>query len=359
RKKYTVAAMDKLDGNTRIYVHFPFEDFLEGENNVIQFRSKDIAGNGKSEDYPGFTLSPLFKVLVNTIPTAVITSPVEGEEFMLGELITFDGSGSFDSDKDSDLRFQWDQVVGNGTKILGDGMILENKRFQTIGTIRIVLYVGDSIHRYNELTGEDRRAVTYVNIIIKAILVPPKGTDDDYMGEGNPRGDGMDDNWEWLHQLNWERDDSDEDPDNDGYTNYDEYLGIDKLYRWDQDDNDDTDPRNPRDRPSTFGEVPGDVVKEAPFQIWVYLLVLMVAIIITALIVLIGYMRAHKGEEGEEREEAEEEAMLATPQIEIPSMPMGPAGVPMVDTSTPALPAPEGAAPGPQPAEPMSAQPMQ
>ncbi len=340
-------------------MHFPFEDFLEGDENVIQFRSKDIAGNGKSEDYPGFTLSPLFKVLVNTIPTAVITSPTEGEEFMLGELITFDGSGSFDSDEDSDLRFQWNQVVGNGSKILGDGVILNNTRFQTIGTIRIVLYVGDSIHRYNELTGEDRRAVTHVNIIIKEIEVPEPGTDNDYMGEDKPRGDGMDDYWEWLHQLNWEKDDSGEDPDNDGYTNYDEYLGVDRLYRWDRDDNDDTDPRNSLDRPLTFDPDPRDVKEEAPFQIWVYLVVLMVAIIITALIVLIGYMRAHKGEEGEEREEAEEEAMLATPQIEIPSMPMGPAGVPMVDTSTPALPAPQSVAPEPQPAEPMPAQPIQ
>ncbi|NIS19699.1 MAG: hypothetical protein GWN18_06935, partial [Thermoplasmata archaeon] len=34
-------------------------------------------------------------------PTAIITSPEDGAEFMVGETVTFDGSQSLDDDKDN------------------------------------------------------------------------------------------------------------------------------------------------------------------------------------------------------------------------------------------------------------------
>ena len=68
-----------------------------------------------------------------------------------------------------------------------------------------------------------------------------------------------------------------------------------------------------------------------------FVAIVVAAMIIGAIVVLIGYLRIHRFEQQEQTEEAEEEAMLATPQLDIPAMPP----MPMVDTSVPTLPSSE------------------
>jgi hypothetical protein len=75
----------------------------------------------------------------------------------------------------------------------------------------------------------------------------PDQTDTDKDGDGNAcdpddDNDGMPDEWEIIHFLDPLVDDADDDPDEDGYTNLEEYLA-------------DTDPRDPRSHP--FEPLPG------------------------------------------------------------------------------------------------------
>jgi hypothetical protein len=182
----------------------------------------------------------------------------------------------------------------------------------------------------------------------------------------------MDDLWEWEMQLDFrDGSDADEDPDADGYTNIQEYLGNDGVgpYRGDMDA---TDPWDATLKPKAEINDQPATEEPAPFAFWVFIIVVIAAIIIAALIVVIGYLRIHREEESDKREEAEEEAMLATPQLDIPTMPEG---MPMVDTSVPTLPQgteggydqtsdlPPAQAAEPQPMEaqpqPMEAQPQQ
>jgi hypothetical protein len=150
--------------------------------------------------------------------------------------------------------------------------------------------------------------------------------------------DGIDDLWEWENLLDmYDASDRNEDPDSDGYTNYEEYLGSDKRAPPISDD--DTNPWDPTDKPKPARVISDDVVKEAPFEVWIFIMVLIAAIIVALLIILIGYLRIHREEESDKREEAEEEAMLATPQLDIPTMP---ANIPMVDPSVPTLPSADG-----------------
>jgi len=344
-KKYSVKPSDIIEkveeSNlvTKVNIHFLFEDFKEGDNNYIQFLSKDLAGTGDVayKGKAGFTESDQYNLKVNTKPVATISSPGEGERFDLGERFTLDGSGSYDIDADLRLNYEWKYLStgSNGSYMISIGTdeVIENWKFESrSGLHTIYLFVGDSIHRYNELTGEDRRSMTMVNITINEAFYPSNTEDTD--------GDGMDDRWEWDHQTDYLKPDGDVDLDNDGYTNLEEYLGVDGKdpYHGDKDGN---DPWDPADRPFSQPLRKDDTTVEAPFEMWVYLVLLAVAVIVAALVVLMGYMRIHRREEMEQREEAEEDAMLATPQIEIPTMPQ----IPMVDTSVPSLPAPQAPIP--------------
>ena len=310
---------DKMDENNLIWIHFPYEGFLEGEMNFIQFLAKDVAETGTFNGREGgpWTLSEMYQVLVNTLPVAKITSPPNLAEYNITEIITFDASGSYDVDVDAgNLKYEWKE--GNTT--ISTDMVFSNFRFETTGWHTVTLYVGDSGHK-----GDDRALATVSVKIVK--FIPSRDNDTDT--------DGMDDLWEWEMQLDFrDGSDADEDPDADGYTNIQEYLGNDGVgpYRGDSDA---TDPWDATLKPEAeYNDQPAPT-EDAPFAFWVFIIVVIAAIIIAALIVVIGYLRIHREEESEKREEAEEEAMLATPQLDIPTMPEG---VPMVDPSVPTLP---------------------
>jgi hypothetical protein len=317
--KYTVKSSDRLQENNLVRVTFPFDGFLEGEDNIIQFRSKDIAKNGADD---GWTLSPQYVVKVNTKPVANILRPTEGEEFKLDELLTLDGSGSYDVDLDqNNLKYEW--KVGN--KSLGRDRILENVRFDIKGRYTINLYVGDSSHRYNPDTGEDTRAVAVVNIsIVEEFISPVLDTD----------GDGMVDLWEYENSLDMnDPRDASEDPDRDGYTNLEEYYGIDGIGPY-HGQMDSTDPWDITEHPNPIDLEGEGKTNPAPFDLFWFIIMLVVGILVGAVIILWGYLRMNRGESKEKRQEAEEDAMLVTPQLDIPAMPQ----MPMVDTSVPTLP---------------------
>lgn len=343
---------DRIDDkNNLIWIHFPYEDFQEGEMNFIQFIAKDMAGNGKFTGHPRgpWTRSPMYQILVNTQPVAVISSP-EGYvpntdigTYDITDLLTFDASESYDVDVDAgNLKFEWKE----GNRTLGTDMILENFRFEKLGFHTITLYVGDSGHK------GDERSVAELIINITQ-FVPSYENDMD--------GDGMVDGWEYDNLLDmYDDSDRNEDPDGDGYTNYQEYLGDDNVPPY-QGQRDATNPWDPVDKLSPTPVSAGDQVIPAPFAIWVFIAVIIAAIVIALIIILIGYLRIHREEDNTKREESEEEAMLATPQLDIPTMPEG---MPMVDTSVPTLPAPEAGAdqqstlPPAMEGQPMDAQPM-
>ena len=322
--------IEKIEGNKEVWVHFPYNDFVPGETNWIQFMTKDIAGNGEVVEYlkgPG-TMSPLYQVLVNTKPVAIISSPFDRQKYNLTDLVTFDAHESYDIDIDQgNLKFEWKE----GNKTLGYDMILTNQRFDLKGFHYITLYVGDSVYDYDPVTKVDNRAKAYISIEIMVRVYPPDVDSD---------GDGMDDLWEYTYLTDVLNPDANVDSDHDGWTNYDEYVGEDRIDPY-HGNRDDTDPWDPTEKPplpiqdSDIGPTP------PPFEIWIFVLVVLAGIIIGAVIVLFGYLRIHRKEEVEKREEAEEEAMLATPQLDIPTMPMQ--MMQTIDTSVPTLPAAPGA----------------
>ncbi|MFW3147026.1 MAG: hypothetical protein ACMUIE_09470 [Thermoplasmatota archaeon] len=310
---------NRIDGNRLIWVHFEYDGFEEGDQNFIQFMVKDEAGNGNYRNYFNdfMTLSPMYQVNVNTQPVAIITSPTPLQRFEIRDLITFDASDSHDFDVDEgNLKFEWYVVELN--KSLGYDEVLENIRFETTGFYNITLYVGDSVHRLDPYTGEDTRSVAKVRIEIYR-WIPRYDIDTD--------GDGMSDGYEYDHLLDpFDPSDKLEDADRDGFVNFDEFLAG-------------TDPWNPASKPPIEPMEIGTQPKEsAPFGLWVFMVILVAAIVIGAVVIVIGYLRIHRTEQKEKTEEAEEEAMLATPQLDIPIMPPQ---IPMVDASIPTLPPPE------------------
>ncbi len=300
-----------------------------------------------------WTVSPLYQILVNTKPVAIISKPKMDQVFLITELITFDASDSYDVDVDKgNLKFEWRE----GTRVLGYNMVQRDERFKTAGIHTITLFVGDSVHKQAITLENDTRAIATIRINVVEEKVPDPGIDTD--------GDGIEDWWELKNFMDpRDKKDAGLDFDLDGFNNLREYHGDDNLppLRGVKDGN---DPWDPADHPAVKHDTePETPTREAPFQVWVFMVLIVVAIILAAAVILIGYLRMNKKEEVEKREEAEEEAMLATPQLEIPSMPMT-----MIDTSVPTLPSadtqPEALPPAPDHIEtpasepvPMAAQP--
>ncbi len=96
----------------------------------------------------------------NNPPTAIITSPDDGDEFMVGDIVTFDGSESLDDDK-VNLTYEWNI---SGQIISGRDKATIQRSFSTPGDVLVVLRVIDSGSR-------DSR--TFVSISIRAFNNPP------------------------------------------------------------------------------------------------------------------------------------------------------------------------------------------
>jgi hypothetical protein len=317
---------DRVEGDKLIHVHFKYEGFQEGEENYIQFMYPDVAGNGNIIPYDDFedkmTFSKMYQIKINTQPVAVISEPHDFDDFFITDLITLDASDSYDIDVDEgNLKYEW--FCHELNKSLGYEEVVDTVRFPAVGWYNITLYVGDSVHRYDPVSGEDKRSSVKLLIHIKVFTIDPEADDDQ---------DGMLDKWEWENLLTLGFDDSDEDADGDGFTNIQEYNAKPKTDPWDK-----------SSYPPIDTVTPPEIKEKAPFEFWLFMVILVAALIIAAIVVLIGYLRIQRKEHQDQTEEAEEEAMLATPQLDIPTMPPQ---IPMVDTSVPSLPAPaEGEVP--------------
>ncbi|MBN1540331.1 MAG: hypothetical protein JW939_09325 [Candidatus Thermoplasmatota archaeon] len=326
---------ERVDGNRLIHLTIPYTGYQEGDQNFIQLMFRDEAGNGNFDAYFGekMSVSDIYQIYVNTKPVAEITSPAPLEEFWITDHITFDASGSYDVDVDEDnLKFQW--FCKELNKTLGYDMVLENILFQTEGWYNITLYVGDSVHRYDPISKEDSRSVAKTRILLKVYKIP---RDQDI------EPDGMLDWWEQDYLLTIGYNDADEDADRDGWTNLEEYKAG-------------TDPQDSASKPDA-PHIPAEGhIDEAPFGWWLFIAIVAAAIIIGAVVVMMGYLRIHRQEEKEQTEESEEEAMLATPQLDIPAIPQMDMGVSPFPAAT--GPETEALPPAPEAAHPAESAPL-
>ena len=96
----------------------------------------------------------------NTPPVAIISSPEDGDEFMVGDTVTFDGSQSIDEDPDN-LTYEWN-ISGQG--ISGRDKAIVQRTFTTPGDVLVVLRVID--------VGE-RNSTSFINIRIRAFNQAP------------------------------------------------------------------------------------------------------------------------------------------------------------------------------------------
>ncbi len=97
----------------------------------------------------------------NEPPVAVISSPADGAEFIVDEVITFDGSGSLDEDPDN-LTYEWDL---DGTLVSGGDKAVVQHSFPTPGEKLVILRVTD--------TG-GRNSTAYIHVRVLSLNLPPR-----------------------------------------------------------------------------------------------------------------------------------------------------------------------------------------
>lgn len=128
--------------------------FKMGDNNYIKWRAMDLAGNG-------YTESNDLQVLINTVPTPIITLPKEGTEFTTKDLINFNAFQTSDLDGD-ELKLFWQSNISGS---ISTGVVFSVKIYP--GYHGITLYVND---------GNGHNVSTMVNI---SVLDMDKDTDSD------------------------------------------------------------------------------------------------------------------------------------------------------------------------------------
>ncbi len=172
--------------------------FNRGDDNFVQVRCRNLAGSQITE-------SPEYNIKINTFPFIDITSPTGGEILYEYIPITFDATDSFDYDGDS-ISFKWYRSGPTGMEQFGITALMSASFAPGEHTIKLV--VTDSV--------ENSASFTFV------ILV--EGEDDDpekYTRDTD--GDTIPDYWEQQYHLDYLKYDSDKDPDDDGFTNLQEY----------------------------------------------------------------------------------------------------------------------------------------
>jgi len=185
-------------------VHVEMEiDFEEGSQNYVQFRAYDNVGNyGQSKE---------FNVKVNSAPNvqAMLSDPVNGNQYTTGEKILFDASLTKDPDGDA-LDYAWYSDI--------DGFLSSAPSFfksLSAGNHVITLIVNDPAHSIVK---------TFDVLVMEQEQIDPESIDTD--------GDGMYDAWEIQYLLNPYRPDGFIDTDHDMFTNYQEYQnGTDPTRR--------------------------------------------------------------------------------------------------------------------------------
>ena len=164
--------------------------FEKGDRNFVQFRAKDLIGNG-------YSYTEALNIWVNTDPEPVISSPEDGGEYLENEPILFDATFTSDVDGDT-LSYIWEDTVTyneeTATVELSDENITDYSNFEFLlgpGDHSIVLVVSDGIH-------EVRSAPIEIKVLpyIDPIWLTSADTD----------GDGMPNYWEYMYHLGWNND---------------------------------------------------------------------------------------------------------------------------------------------------------
>lgn len=345
-------------------------DLVNGDKNYIQFRSRDLVGNG-------YSYSEAFNIWVNTLPEVIIHSPEMDSKYIEDEMVLFDASMTFDTDGDL-ITYTWTTSYGDVTDMVIGEDAEDTVRFDQllpIGMHTITLTVSDGVH-------EIVSAPIYVNITARIHPVWYSAEDND--------GDGMPNYWEYNYYLGWDDETNKDsmynpstmdemsrealfdqlmpnfrnktsavtdanDADGDGHTDFEEYLAG-------------TNPTDALNFPvyDSIGSEPED---SQSYLIWILLLVCIIVIIIVLVVVLLSSAAIKKDLESSRIKDAEDEKalmdnaltsggqerldqLLAAARGEAaPALPGSPGGQPA------ALPSAE---PGAQPmdGQPMDAQPM-
>ena len=233
--------------------------FRRGDRNYIQVRARDLAGNPVSTSDP-------FNIRINTFPVAVVSSPSSGDIFYDDTDIVFDASSSFDPDEDK-LSFEWYYSVGDEQTKLA-----EVSRYITpleIGEYTITLVIKDrmdnEVQKNFVLTVEKRPSADNGGIVVD----PSIDTD----------ADGVNDWFELMYKLDPLVKDSGEDPDNDGYTNAQEF-GNGRWFAQNL-----TNPKDRRSHPTDLYRQPEEEddgpFSQAMLPLWGILVLLTIVVIIT------------------------------------------------------------------------------
>jgi hypothetical protein len=242
-------------------------DFPEGTNHWIQFRAKDVAGNGFAySDQVRFIVEI---PIINHPPVPVISHPLNNASFHRGDPILLDASNTTDDGLLRDLTYtwhsSWDRLIAFGEKVVCTKNLW-------IGNHFITVFVDD---------GEHNVSATISLVITDPIdpTVPVNPEDPDPSNDTD--GDGMLDSWEIDMFGNINVSDGSYDTDGDGYSDYQEYLY-------------DTDPENENDQPP--GAVDPEYESEEPEKdsslgVWI---IVILAILLIIVLVGIFYFMANK-----------------------------------------------------------------
>jgi hypothetical protein len=349
-------------------------EVARGDTNYVQFRSKDVVGNG-------YTYSEAYNVWVNTLPVPVVRMPEDGMVVLEGDLVEFDCRGTYDVDGD-ELTYVWNDVVtfGNEPKpeVLGKGQT-DLRHFEEAlgpGEHVITLSVSDGL---NEVESSP------VVILVEARIVPV------WLSQEDGDGDGMPNYWEYAYHLPWDDASNADgmyevgthgglpreqlyrlllpryanrtvdvttgnDNDGDGYTDFEEYLGG-------------YDPTNALDFP--VYRAAGRERDEAEDLFLVGLIIAFVFVLAVVLVLVLlnaGLVRSKLREdevrEAQQEMKMSEDRMLAGGRDRLAALKSAsegrPVALPGAMPGSAALPAAPGAGENLAPAEamPMSAQPM-
>ena len=130
----------------------PLDVFLEisfgpGKNNYIKWRAMDAVGNG-------YAVSEPFRIWINSPPIPVITTPLEGHVYKIGEDIHLNATGSTDNEED-ELRYTWllKNKTSKSTVLITTG-IQAIANLEKGGDYLVYLHVDDG-NGFNESTKVD------------------------------------------------------------------------------------------------------------------------------------------------------------------------------------------------------------
>ncbi len=284
--KYTPEPGQIIDDGREVHISIVLE-LPEGDQNLIQFRANDIAGNGVIE-------SEKYVIKVNTKPNVIISSPESGAVFYENDVITFDASLTSDYDGDP-LTFTW----YDNDKPLSDRPSFETTLLVGEHVIRLEVY--DGVHTISK----------QIRISVNKTELPPPGVDKD--------NDGMEDRKEIIWGLDPTNPyDAELDSDGDLFTNREELEN-------------DTNPFDRAEHP-TIQTTPETPEEKKPFLDLMGIMVLIVAGVIALLAIIVIYSWMLRRREQEEvLAEQEEDNLLEAGNIQaaLPPPPVPPEAPPV------------------------------